>query len=166
MQNINSIWPRKYCVLLSINRIHQHEYCVVISITSIDQRKYYTAYSLLQSVSTLRKYGVYCCSDSGSRAQWPQCRDLEPFTLDPTVHCMDPSWITINYRITHRATTSVLTNITKRRKTERKETTEKEKESKPISGRHAIGKAYQRVNQKKPKRKYLIQKGGEILKIK
>jgi len=48
------------------------------------------------------QYGVYCCSDSDSRAQWPHCRDLEPFTLDHSVHYMDPDWTFINYRITHR----------------------------------------------------------------
>lgn len=33
-----------------------------------------------------------------------------------------------------------------------------------ISRRHATGKARQRANQNKPKGKYLIQKGGKLLK--
>ena len=40
------------------------------------------------------------------------------------------------------------------------------KESTSISRRHATGNAHQRVNKKKPKGKYPIQKGGGMLKRK
>ena len=48
----------------------------------------------------------------------PHCRDLEPFTLDPSVHCTDPGGTIINDRITHRVTPSILTQY--KRKEERK----------------------------------------------
>ena len=90
---------------------------------------------------------MYCCSDSDSRAQRLHCRDLEPFTLDPSVHCMDQFWRNI-----------------KGRQKQKKQIAEGKEIASSISRRHATGNAHHRANQRKSKGKSPVQQRGAYIK--